>query len=122
MTLPSNGVNGAHKSHLAPAGQWNLGFDGDPDRGILKDTRLSPGETIAMHHYEDWHMIAVLEGSLEVGGRRLGRDGILRVAPGSAVPNIRAGQDGAHLLEAARTAIGLLPCFAPATAACDRVA
>lgn len=107
MILPCDGVEGAYKSRLSPGMQWNLGADNDPERGVLMDTRLAPGELIAPHRYGDWHLIAVLDGALTVAGRTLVRDGILRIAPDSPVPEIRAGEQGAHLLEGARTVRGL---------------
>lgn len=107
MILPCDGVDGAWKSRVSPGAQWNLGEADDPLRGILQDTRLVPGERIAPHSYGDWHIIAVMEGELQVAGRTLVRDGFLRIAPDSVVPEIRAGAAGATLFEGARTSHGL---------------
>jgi hypothetical protein len=107
MVLPSEGIDGAWKSRVTPGAQWDLGEPGDPERGILKDTRLVPGATIAPHTYQDWHLLAVMSGELQVAGRTIGKDGFLRVAPHGVVPELRAGPDGAILFEGARTAMGL---------------
>lgn len=107
MTLPCDGVEGAFKSRLSPGGQWNLGAPDDPERGVLSDTRLAPGQRLAAHRYGDWHLLAVMDGTLQIAGRTLGRDDFLRIAPSSVVAEIQAGDSGAHLLEAARTARGL---------------
>lgn len=107
MTLPCDGVDRAFKSRLSPGASWNLGEPDDPDRGVLSDTLLVPGEIIAPHSYGDWHMIAVLDGALEFSGRTLARDGFLRIAPDSPVGAIRAGPNGARLLEGCRTSRGL---------------
>jgi hypothetical protein len=122
MTLPSDGIDGAYKSRLSPGAQWILGESDDSERGMLKYTCLAPGETIGAHHYDDWHIIAVREGTLQIAGRTLGRDDILRVAPGKAVPEIKAGDQGAHLLEGARTAGELAPQSASGSAALETAA
>lgn len=106
MSLPCDGVDGAFKSRLSPGARWDLGASDDPDRGMLKDTRLVPGETIAPHRYDDWHILAVMHGTLRIAGRQLGRDAFLRIAPDSEVAEIQAGERGAQLLEAARTVRG----------------
>lgn len=106
-TLPCDGIEGAFKSRLSPGAHWDLGENGDPKRGILKDTRLMPGEKIAACLYDDWHLIAVMGGSLKVAGRTLQKDDFLRLSPHSPVPAIEAGANGAQLLEVARTSVGL---------------
>lgn len=111
MTLACDGVPGAYKSRLAPGRVWDLGSNDDRGRGVLQDTRLALDDVIGAHRYGDWHMIAVLSGSLQVGGRTLLSDDILRIAPNCQVPEIRAGGEGAHLLEGARTAAGSRPLF-----------
>lgn len=108
MTLPCDGVEGAWKSRLSPGAQWDLGEAGDPMRGILNDTLLVPGETIAAHSYGDWHLITVLDGTLEFKGRTLGKDDFLRIAPDSPVAGMKAGPDGARLLEGSRTSHGFI--------------
>ena len=67
---------------------------------------IKTGEVIAPHSYGDWHMIVVMDGSLEVAGRTLGPDGFLRIAPNNPVAEIRAGTKGGRLLEGARTSHG----------------
>jgi len=92
---------------LKPGAIWNLGNKDDPDRGIMFDTRLKPGETVAKHSYGDWHGILTLGGSLEIAGQRVERDGLLLIKPNSSVSQIAAGSEGAQLLEFARTSRGL---------------
>lgn len=106
MTLPCDNIEGAWKSRLSYGGKWDLGEKDDPNRGILNDTWLTPGEVIPAHTYGDWHMLVVMEGTLEVAGRPLGRDDFLRIAPDSPVAAIQAGAKGARLLEGSRTSHG----------------
>ncbi|MFT4026506.1 MAG: hypothetical protein QM676_06860 [Novosphingobium sp.] len=106
MSLPCEGVEGAYKSRLTPGALLNLGAPDDPERGVLQDRRLDAGEWIAPHRYEDWHLIAVMDGSFTIAGRTIARDGFLRIAPDVTVPKIVAGEAGARLLECARTARG----------------
>lgn len=108
MTLPCDGVEGAFKSRLSPGAQWDLGAHDDPERGVLRDTRLAPGQQLAAHRYADWHLIAVLDGTLQIAGHTLGRDDFLRIAPDCTVAEIQAGDSGAQLLEGARSARGLM--------------
>lgn len=106
MTLPCDGIEGAWKSRVSPGAQWDLGEAGDPMRGMLCDTTLVPGEVIPAHTYGDWHMLVVMEGTMQFQGRTLEKDDFLRVAPGSLVGEITAGTGGARLLEGARTSHG----------------
>lgn len=110
--LTCDGTEGIWKSRLAPGGLWNLGNDDDPDRGVMKDTRLAAGERIAPHGYGDWHALLVMDGALTIGGETLVRDDYLLIHPKSVAGEIQAGADGAQLLELARTARGLAPQFA----------
>jgi hypothetical protein len=107
QTLPCDGVKGITKGKLAPGARWDLGESSDPDRGVLQDTRLSPGERLPAAAYADWHALLVLDGTLQVAGRTLQRDDRLVVRPGEAVNEIEAGPEGAHWLELARTARGM---------------
>ncbi len=74
---------------------------------MVRDTRLTAGESIAAATRGDWYAALVLEGSVEVAGKRLVKDDVLVAERGRAVPAIVAGRDGAHLLENFRTARGL---------------
>ena len=105
--LRIDGVEGLGKSRLAAGREWNLGDSGDPERGLMRDTRLSPGEAIAAHSYADWHFMLVLDGSFHIHGRTVERDGYLLVRPGGTVDRIEVGAGGVHLLELARTAAGM---------------
>lgn len=107
QVMPCDGVDGIWKSHLAPGALWDLGDPGDPDRGVMQDRRLAAGERVAAHSYGDWHGIFVMAGSFTIAGRTLGRDDYLLVAPGSTVGEIVAGEDGAQLLQLARTVAGI---------------
>jgi hypothetical protein len=102
-------VPGTWCEKLEPGKEWRLGERGDPDRGVMRDTRLAPGQTIVAHSYGDWHFSLVLDGTFEISGRTVARDGCLLVAPDSPVAAITAGPQGVHLLELARTARGADP-------------
>ena len=107
QTLSCDGVEGIWKGQLQPGAIWNLGEKDDPDRGVMKDTRLEAGERISPHRYGDWHIILVMEGTLEIAGRKLGRDDFLRIEPNRTVEGITAGADGGHLIDLARTSRGM---------------
>lgn len=106
QVLPIEGVEGIYRSHLEPGGRWDMGESNDPERGVMSDTRLSAGEKIPKHSYGDWHFILVLEGSIEILGKKIEKDGYLLIAPDSVVSEIQAGFKGAQLLEFSRTARG----------------
>lgn len=109
QTLPLDGVEGIWKDRLEPGRVWNLGDDNDPQRCLMKDTRLAAGEALAPAASADWNAIVVMDGSIEVAGRSLGRDELLLIQPGAQVPAITGGANGAQLLDLARTARGALP-------------
>jgi hypothetical protein len=106
QVLSLEGVEGIVKTRLAPGARWDLGNSDDPDRGFMCDTRLSAGEMLPGHKYGDWHAILVLDGSIEIRGTKIEKDGYLVVSPDSPVDRITAGTSGAQLLELARTARG----------------
>lgn len=106
-SLPIDGVEGMWKTRLAPGWTWDLGAAGDPDRSVVKDTRLSAGEAIAARTRDDWYAAIVLAGAIEVAGRTLVRDDVLLVERGGSAPAVAAGAEGAHLLENFRTARAL---------------
>ena len=106
QTLPCDGVPGITKTKLFADAEWELGASSDPDRAVLKDTRLSPRQRLKPHRYEDWHAVVVLAGSLQIAGRTLVRDDYLLIRPNSRVDAIDAGAEGAQLLELSRTARG----------------
>ncbi len=105
--LPIDGVEGIFKSRLEDGGEWDLGESGDPQRGLMRDTRLSPGQAIDRHSHSDWHFMLLLDGSFTVDGRTVERDGYLLVRPGGIVDRIEAGANGVHFLELSRTAAGM---------------
>ncbi|MDR2857166.1 MAG: hypothetical protein LBV50_04890 [Novosphingobium sp.] len=106
-SLPLTDGDGMWKTRLAPGWSWNLGAAGDPDRGVIRDTRLKPGESVAAQERGDWYGALVLDGSVDVNASTLVRDDVLIAERGAAVPAMVAGRNGAHLLEHFRTARGL---------------
>jgi len=106
QTLPLDGVEGVWKTRMTPGAAWDLGEAGDPDRGLMKDTRLEAGERILAHSYGDWHGLFVLDGAIRIGERVLGEDAYLLIEPNGAVDEIVAEPGGAQLLELSRTARG----------------
>jgi quercetin dioxygenase-like cupin family protein len=107
QTLPLGGVEAMIKTQLSPGAQWDLGKPNDPERGMMKDTRLAPNERLPAHRYGDGHAIVVLDGSFKISGQTLERDGYLSIKPNSVVAEIEAGPKGAHVLEFARTSRGM---------------
>lgn len=106
-SLPLDGVEGIWKTRLSPGWNWDLGEAGDPDRGVVRDTRLAPGETIAARTHADWYAALVIDGSMDVAGRTLVRDDVLLAEREAPVPEAVAGPDGVQLLELFRTARAL---------------
>jgi hypothetical protein len=106
-SLSLEGADGMWKTRLVPGWSWDLGDPDDPDRGVVRDTRLAAGETIAATTRGDWYAALVLGGSVEAGGRTLVRDDVVIAESGAQVPALVAGPDGAHLLENFRTARAL---------------
>lgn len=104
--LPIDGVDveGVWKTRLGPGFSWDLGDAGDADRGLLKATHLAAGQTIPSQTFADHHAIIVLEGSVEFESRMLSRDDFLNIRPNASIGEIKAGADGAQLLELTRTA------------------
>lgn len=108
-TLPIDGIEGFTKGSLMPGTQWDLGKPDDPERGIMRVSRLEAGERLPAYTYEDWHSIILLEGSLQIGGQTLGKDDYVVMRPNNRVEEIQAGCDGALVLDVARTACGIDP-------------
>jgi hypothetical protein len=95
--------------HFDGTGRWILGDADDPERGVIFETKLGASESRPAHSYGDWRAFMVWDGSLEIGGQELTRDDIVIIEPNSEVPAMKAGSDGSHLIEMARTIAGELP-------------
>jgi hypothetical protein len=106
-SLSLEGADGMWKSKLAPGWSWNLGDPSDPNRSVVRDTRLAAGDSIAAQERSDWYGALVLEGSVEVGGKRLVKDDVLVAERGAAIPAMLAGPAGVQLIEHFRTARAL---------------
>jgi hypothetical protein len=105
--LSLDGAEGMWKAKLAPGWSWDLGASDDPDRSVVRDTRLAAGERIGARTRDDWYAALVLDGSINVAGKTLVRDDVLIVERGAAVPEVAAGENGVQLLENFRTARAL---------------
>jgi hypothetical protein len=106
QVLALGNVAGTWCEKLEPGKEWQLGAPKDPERGIMRDTRLAAGQTIHRHSYGDWHFMLVLDGTFRIAGRTVEKDGYLLIRPDSVVGRIDIGPSGVHLLELARTAAG----------------
>lgn len=106
-SLSLEGVDGMWKTKLAPGWHWDLGDPGDPNHGVVRDTRLAAGEKIPACTRGDSYGALVLDGSVDVAGRTLVRDDVLIAERDQAIPEMVAGKDGVQLLEHFRTARGL---------------
>jgi hypothetical protein len=102
--LPLNDDGSMWKSKLAPGWSWDLGDPTDPNRGVVRCTRLEAGESIAAQERGDWYGALVLDGTVTAGGRELERDDVLVAERGAGVPAMIAGAGGVLLLEHFRTA------------------
>jgi hypothetical protein len=105
--LSLEGAEGMWKSKLEPGWSWEFGEPDDPNRGMMRDTRLAAGETIAETTRGDWYAALVMEGSVEVGGKTLVKDDVILARRDSTVPEMKAGAGGVHLLENFRTVAAL---------------
>ncbi|MDG2002225.1 MAG: hypothetical protein P8J20_02740 [Novosphingobium sp.] len=101
--LTVEGTEGMWKSKLEPGWSWDLGDPDDPNRGVMKDTRLAAGETMPATERGDWYAALVLGGSANVAGKSVVKDDVILAERGSTVPEMTAGADGIHLLEHFRT-------------------
>lgn len=106
-SLSLEGAEGMWKTKLAPGWSWDLGEAGAQDRGVVRDTRLAAGESIAAQERGDWYAALVLDGSIEVAGKMLVRDDVLVAERAAEIPAMVAGKDGVQLLEHFRTARAL---------------
>jgi quercetin dioxygenase-like cupin family protein len=104
QSLPTDGVAGLAKGQIRGGQRWDLGEPDDPERGVLLDTRLEPGEDFPAHTHADWRALLVMDGSLKVGDRVLAVDDLLIAEPHGEVGSFEPGPQGVHLLEVARTA------------------
>ncbi|MBW8753221.1 MAG: hypothetical protein JF595_03575 [Sphingomonadales bacterium] len=105
--LSLEGAEGMWKTRLRAGWSWNLGEAADPNRGVVRDTRLPAGISLPARTRADWYGAVVLDGSVEVGGKTLVRDDVLVAERGAAVPAMIAGPEGVQLLEHFRTALAL---------------
>lgn len=106
-TLPVDGASGMWKTRLEPGWHWDLGDPDDPDRSIVKDMRLKPGEAVEPRTRDDWYAGLVLHGSMEIEGVTFERDDVLVVERGARVPRIISGPNGVQVLEHFRTSRAL---------------
>jgi len=107
QVLPIEGVDGFVKGKLTAGSQWDLGEPADPDRGVMRVIGLSSGEAAPAHRYSDWHTLMVMDGQIQLAGRTLGKDDYLLAQPNGHIDEMRAGQNGAVILEVVRTARGM---------------
>jgi hypothetical protein len=106
-SLALEGAEGMWKTRLAPGWSWDLGDPGDPERSVVRDTRLGAGQAIPAQQRGDWYAALVLDGSITAAGKMLGPDDVLIARRGAAIPEMVGGPGGAHLLEHFRTARAL---------------
>ena len=112
QVLPNAGVDGLIMTHLEPEKVWDLGEADDPNRGLMKDTRLAAGQTRPAHSYAEWHGIFVLDGCVRLGNRMLVKNDVLILKPNAPVEALEGGPGGAHLFEVSRIAKGMAPILA----------
>lgn len=106
-SLSLAGAEGMWATRLAPGWSWDLGDPADPERGVIRCTRLAPGEAVDATTRGDAWGALVLDGGFDCAGRAFAVDDVLIARRHSPVPEIVAGPAGARLLEHFRTARGL---------------
>jgi len=89
---------------LGAGDRWELGDPDDPDRGLVDDVLLRPGEEFTNRNGDEWRALFLLNGTASFGSRPLAERDVLIVAPGATLPRIQSGTSGAHLLEVTRSA------------------
>lgn len=102
-SLSLEGAQGMWQSRLVPGWQWDLGEPDDPERPIVRNTVLAPGEQLPVSRRGDAYGALLLNGSARCGGAALAADDAVLAEAGSSVPAIVAGAQGAQLLEHFRT-------------------
>ena len=107
QALPIDGIDGLVKGKLTGGSQWDLGEPSDPERGVMRAITLSANEVLPAHRYSDWHALIVIEGQVHFAGETLVKDAYVLAQSSCQVSEIRAGQNGALLLEVVRTARGI---------------
>lgn len=105
--LSLEGADGMWKAKLTPGWECDLGDPGDPKRGVVRNTVLGAGETIPPKTRRDWYGALVMAGSATCGGKTFGVDDILIAERDAAIPEVKAGPEGAQLLEHFRTSSAL---------------
>lgn len=105
--LSLEGAEGMWKTRLSPGWSWNLGDADDPQRGVVRDTRLPAGIALPARTRGDSYGAVVMDGSVELGGKVLVRDDVLVAERGATIPAMTAGAEGVQLLEHFRTALAL---------------
>ncbi len=102
-SLSLDGADGMWQSRLVPGWQWDLGDHGDPERPVVRNIMLAPGEHLPASPRGDAYCALLLDGSATCGGMALTADDAVLAERGSTVPEIVAGPGGAQLLENFRT-------------------
>jgi len=105
-TLPLAADARLNLGRLGAGHRWDLGEPDDPDRGLVEDVILRPGEEFRSRNDDEWRALFLLDGTASFGGRPLAERSVLIVAPGAVLPRIQPGASGAHLLEVTRSAAG----------------
>ncbi len=106
-SLAVDGAEGLWKTRLSPGWAWDLGGPGDPDRGVVRNVELAPGEAIAARSRGDCYAALVIDGSIDCGDKILAEGDVLIAERGATIGEMLAGRDGAQLLEHFRTARAL---------------
>jgi quercetin dioxygenase-like cupin family protein len=86
-----------------------LGREGDSSRPVILYLRMDAGQTAPEHSHPGWACTIVLEGSVEIGGMKLGVGEFLVAEPGATYGPVVPGSDGFAGLEIFASEDGAAP-------------
>ena len=97
------------ESPVGDAGFWQLGDAQDAERPGFMHVRWGPNEGAPEHRHASWTANVVLRGRLEIGGETYEAGAVCVIEPDVWYGPLRAGPEGAEILEIHATLPGVEP-------------